>query len=107
MNPGWISAIIAVVGVVAAISGSWAVAQHKIKHLEREQKSIKDAQSAFTAAVDSLKDTIRDEFDRAIDRINKLLFEEGGMTRYVPRKEWEKAMENCRAEICRRIKVLE
>jgi hypothetical protein len=96
MSPGLISAAIGLLTLVFAIGGAWAVVQYKFKVIEAQQKT-------FSAAIDSLKDTIREEFDRAINRINKLLFEEGGITRYTPRPECRTS----RADLLRRIERLE
>lgn len=81
--------ILSIATLVFAVGGAWALVQFKIKKLETDNET-------FQAAIESLKDTIREEFDKAINRINTLLFEEGGMPRYVTRAECSQRATACR-----------
>lgn len=111
ISAGWASAIIGLVTLIFAIGGAWAIIKYEIKRLKEDQEKMQERfdanQQVFRDAVDSLKDTIRDEFDRAINRINKLLFEDGGTSRYLPRSECDRSHEACRNDLVRRIERLE
>lgn len=111
ISAGWISAGIGLVTLIFTMGGAWALIRYEIKRLredqEKMQKKFDVDQQIFRSAIDSLKDTIREEFDRAINRINKLLFEDGGTSRYLPRSECDRNHGACRNDLMRRIERLE
>lgn len=107
ISPGWISAIIALLGIIIAIGGSWKLTQYRLGKIEERQARADKNLETFTEAIISLKNIIREEFEQAIARINKLLFEDGGTSRYLPRSEFDRTREGCRSDIVRRIERLE
>jgi uncharacterized membrane-anchored protein YhcB (DUF1043 family) len=104
MSPVWISIIIGLVSVIFAAGVAWGIVKTQIRSVQDAQGELKASQAVFSESIDSLKDTIREEFDRAISRINSLLFNaDDSMPRYTPRKECR----DFRAEIEKRITRLE
>ena len=85
------------------------------KQLAESQKRIEEqhsqdqrvASKLFLESMSSLKETIRSEFDRAVEKINQLLFEAGGTSRYLPRGEHDRLQDNCRADILKRLDKIE
>lgn len=92
MSPVWVSIIMGVVGVVFAAGVAWGIVQIKLSRVESDSKG-------FQRAIKGLENTIREEFDKAISRINKLLFEENGRTRYVLRDDCRDCRDECRRQI--------
>ena len=87
-------------------------AQKKYQENQTEMKEMHErdqriATEKMAEAIHLLRDTIRNEFDRAVEKINKLLFEEGGSSRYLPRGEHDRLQDNCRSDIIRRIEKIE
>ena len=72
-----------------------------------EQERILKYEIQLANLISDLKIAIRDEISGAITRINKLVFEDGGTSRYVPRTECDKCKERCRAEIHKRLDKIE
>ncbi len=99
-SPAWISAIISVVVGAFTIGGVWALMQYKVAQVERDTDKM-------AMVIEALKDTIREEFAKVSKRISTLLFEESGTSRYLPRAEFFKVQENCRADLARRVERLE
>lgn len=129
MNPTWIAIGISLIGAIAAISGAWAVTRYEVKQMKEQKKTNDEAHVSFMAAIkameiaeskrsarqevnlsnlmNDLRETIRLEFTAAINRINSLVFEDGGTSRYVPRNECEKCKVRCREEVNRRLDKIE
>jgi hypothetical protein len=107
MSPVFLSIAVGIVSIVFAAGVSWGVVQYKIRQIVDDQKDMAAANKEIQDVVSSISLTIRDEFDRAISRINKLVFEDSGITRYLPRKEYERDHDNCRSDLISRIEKLE
>ncbi len=70
---------------------------------------MRASNEALNQSISELTNTIRTEFDRALSRINKLLFDEDdGITRYIPRKECAHGEhDECRKDLLSRIDKIE
>ena len=99
-SPAWISIIISLIVGVFTIGGVWALMQDKVAQIERDTDKM-------AMVIEALRDTIREEFAKVSKRISTLLFEESGTSRYLPRSEFLRTQENCRADLVRRVERLE
>jgi hypothetical protein len=115
----WVSIAIGVFSIVFAAGVAWGVVGYRLRRVEKDQAAFKAAtesirddmrasNEALNSAISELTTTIRTEFDRAIGRINKLLFDEqDGITRYIPRKECGQRHDECRQDLLQRIDKIE
>jgi len=115
----WVSIGFGIFSIVFAAGVAWGVVGFRLRQIEKEQaafkastKSIRDdmraSNEALNQAISELTTTIRTEFDRAISRINKLMFDEdSGITRYTPRKECNHRHDECRKDLLQRIDKIE
>ena len=103
----WVSIGIGIASMLFAAGVAWGVVSYKVRHLEKGQTKLEENDTLFRSMIEALQKTIRDEFDRAISRINALMFEDSGMTRYIPREEFNRAHDGCRQDIIKRIERLE
>jgi hypothetical protein len=93
--------------MIFAAGAAWGIVTYKIRRVESDQADLKTTSETIQQSIAALGNTIREEFDRAIGRINNLVFEDSGTSRYLPRVEYERQHDGCRADLIRRIENLE
>ncbi|MFZ7126999.1 MAG: hypothetical protein ACOWWM_12680 [Desulfobacterales bacterium] len=107
ISPGWISAVIAVIGVIVAIGGSWRLVQYRMEKIEGRQAAFESDQKGLGLAIANLKDALSAEMKENFATFRRMLFEEGGATRYLLRTDFDRSRGDCRADMLRRIDRLE
>lgn len=115
----WVSIGMGIAAIIFSAGGAWAVVNYKLRQQAAKQakleatnlslqKDLRDLAASIRDSVDDLRETIRTEVDRAISRINRLLFDQDdGTTRYMPRSECAKCHDECRLDLIRRIDKME
>lgn len=107
MTPHIFIAMIGILVTIASWGGAWALLKYKVATLEKKQDRLESESNKITNALIDVRSTIRDEFEKAMEKIRHLLFEDGGSARYIPRIECDQKCGRCQQEVGRRIDKLE